>query len=98
MVGARAARRRGVGRLPRESRLPPAKTTASIWAMSHPLLYRDFIAATPETYLAGIGDVFAVFGARTQDSGNISYGIRIGDDRYFVKTAGDPDDPKPYLA
>jgi len=65
--------------------------------MSHPLLDRELIGDNPETYLAGIGDVFAVFGARTQDSGNISYGIRIGDDRYFVKTAGDPDDPKPYL-
>ena len=84
------------GRL-EETRLLPAQPTASIWAMSHPLLDRELIGDNPETYLAGIGDVFAVFGARTQDSGNISYGIRIGDDRYFVKTAGDPDDPKPYL-
>jgi serine/threonine-protein kinase len=32
------------------------------------------------------GDVFAMFDA--QDSGNVSYGVRIGDRRYFVKTAG----------
>jgi len=42
--------------------------------------------------------VFARFGADTQDSGNISYGVEADGARYFVKTAGDPSDPAPYLA
>lgn len=41
--------------------------------------------------------VFAEFGARTQDSGNVSYGVEIDGHRYFVKTAGDPADTKPFL-
>src|SRR5262249_30834876 len=35
--------------------------------------------------------------ANTQDSGNISYGVKVGTERYFVKTAGIPDDPRPFL-
>ncbi len=50
----------------------------------------------PATYLKSIGEIFAEFGASTQDSGNISYGVTIDGHRYFVKTAGDPDDPKPF--
>jgi len=38
------------------------------------------------------GKVFATFAAR--DSGNVSYGVRIGDRRYFVKTAGRDDEPE----
>jgi serine/threonine-protein kinase len=49
----------------------------------------------PIDFLRSLGVVFAEF-SRTQDSGNISYGVRIGDDRYFVKTAGNLED-KPYL-
>src|SRR5215207_6895723 len=41
------------------------------------------------------GEVFATFD--TQDSGNVSYGVRIGERRYFVKTAGRVDDPTPPL-
>jgi serine/threonine-protein kinase len=44
----------------------------------------------PSTYLERLGPIFARFGADTQDSGNVSYGVRAGDVRYFVKTAGDP--------
>ncbi len=51
----------------------------------------------PSTYLQQLGPVFARFGADTQDSGNVSYGVRAGDSRYFIKTAGDPADPDPYL-
>lgn len=36
------------------------------------------------------GDVFATFD--TQDSGNVSYGVRVGERRFFVKTAGRADD------
>jgi hypothetical protein len=42
----------------------------------------------PEAFLATLGDVFAVFGANTQDSGNVSYGLRVRGERFFVKTAG----------
>src|SRR5678810_629028 len=43
------------------------------------------------------GDIFTVFDASTQDSGNVSYGVRSNQSRYFVKTAGAPDDPTPLL-
>lgn len=57
----------------------------------------DVINEDPERYLRSIGAVFAEFGALTQDSGNVSYGVQIGAERYFVKTAGRPDDPRPFL-
>lgn len=41
--------------------------------------------------------MFARFGELSQDSGNVSYGVEVGGQRYFVKTAGEPDDPKPFL-
>ena len=50
---------------------------------------------TPHDFLSRHADVFAVFDA--QDSGNVSYGARVGDERLFVKTAGSPDDPQPFL-
>ena len=53
---------------------------------------------SPEDYLKDAGRVFAVFDARTQDSGNISYGVEVGPERYFVKTAGLVDDGKPLLS
>ena len=52
---------------------------------------------SPADFLAANASIFATFDHRTQDSGNISYGIRIADRRYFVKTAGLVDDDKPYL-
>ncbi|WP_143465786.1 serine/threonine protein kinase [Kribbella sp. ALI-6-A] len=55
------------------------------------------ITQQPADYLQSLGRVFARFGADTQDSGNISYGVDTGDARYFCKTAGDPDDQAPYL-
>lgn len=45
---------------------------------------------TPEVFLRRRGEVFAVFDARTQDSGNVSFGVEIDRRRYFVKTAGAP--------
>jgi serine/threonine-protein kinase len=42
--------------------------------------------------------VFAVFDERTQDSGNISYGVLVGDRRFFVKTAGMPENSKDHLS
>jgi serine/threonine-protein kinase len=55
------------------------------------LLARASIDEPAEAFLRSIGDVFAVFDARTQDSGNISYGVALGGQRYFVKTAGSLD-------
>jgi hypothetical protein len=52
----------------------------------------DRIESDPEAFLATLGEVFATFGPRTQDSGNVSYGVRVADQRYFVKTAGRIDD------
>src|SRR5262245_45088204 len=57
----------------------------------------DVINEQPEQYLSSVGTVFAEFGALTQDSGNVSYGVQIGAERYFVKTAGRPDDRRPFL-
>lgn len=65
--------------------------------MPHPLLECPAIAQPPGEYLRAVGVVFAEFGAQTQDSGNVSYGVQVGDARYFVKTAGLPDDPLPCL-
>jgi serine/threonine-protein kinase len=55
------------------------------------------IADQPSTYLEHLGTIFARFGADTQDSGNISYGVQTADTRYFVKTAGNPANEQPYL-
>jgi len=57
----------------------------------------EFINEQPEQYLRSVGTVFAEFGALTQDSGNVSYGVQIGGERFFVKTAGRPDDPRSFL-
>lgn len=56
---------------------------------------RDVIIDEPERYLRSVGTVFAEF--RAQDSGNISYGLKVGEQRLFVKTAGRPDEPIPFL-
>jgi serine/threonine-protein kinase len=65
--------------------------------MAHTLLDCQVINEQPEQYLGSVGDVFAEFGELTQDSGNVSYGVQIASERYFVKTAGRPDDPRPLL-
>ena len=65
--------------------------------MSHPLLECPAIDQPPVEYLRSVGVIFAEFGAQTQDSGNVSYGVQVGAERYFVKTAGRVDDPRPFL-
>ena len=65
--------------------------------MPHALIDREAIDEPPDQYLRSVGTVFAEFGERTQDSGNVSYGVEVAGDRYFVKTAGRPDDPRPVL-
>ena len=47
-------------------------------------------ALAPPDFLAGVGHIFATFDARTQDSGNVSYGVEAERRRWFVKTPGDP--------
>ena len=64
----------------------------------HPLLDVERIEQVPDVYLSSVGSVFAVFDERSQDSGNISYGVQTPQGRYFVKTAGYPDDPNPFLS
>ena len=54
--------------------------------LAHPLLDVSTVDAAPREYLAGCGEIFTVFDR--QDSGNISFGVRIGGERFFVKTAG----------
>src|SRR4029078_13366381 len=66
--------------------------------MEHPLLNIYQIDQTANAYLQRIGTVFAIFDERTQDSGNVSYGVRVGSERYFVKTAGDTEDSRPFLS
>ena len=63
----------------------------------HPLLDVERIEQSPAVYLNNVGSVFAVFDGRTQDSGNISYGVQTTQGRYFVKTAGPLDDPNPFM-
>ena len=45
-------------------------------------------------FVAEHGKVFAVFDATTQDSGNVSYGVRSGEDHLFIKTAGEATDER----
>ena len=52
---------------------------------------------SPADFLATNTNIFATFDHRTQDSGNISYGVEIDGERYFAKTTGLVDDDSPYL-
>ncbi len=62
-----------------------------------PVLDVQVTTQRPEDFLGSAGQVFAVFDERTQDSGNISYGVLSGGRRFFVKTAGRPSDTKAFL-
>ncbi|HEU5087713.1 MAG TPA: hypothetical protein VFT99_09715, partial [Roseiflexaceae bacterium] len=64
--------------------------------MSHPLLDASRCDEPPARFLEAVGTLFAVFGQ--QDSGNVSYGVLVGEQRFFVKTAGDPGDTAHYLS
>lgn len=59
------------------------------------LLQADWYDDTPLDLLNACGEVFAVFDERIQDSGNVSYGVRVGTTRYFVKSAGPQDVSSP---
>ena len=47
--------------------------------MNHFLIEIQMIAHPPGDILRSTGQVFAVFDERTQDSGNISYGVLSGE-------------------
>jgi hypothetical protein len=66
--------------------------------MNQPLTEIKMITQSPGDFLRSTGQVFAVFDERTQDSGNISYGVLAGDRRFFVKTAGMPENSKAHLS
>ena len=55
----------------------------------HLLLDVERVDTPPVDFLSSIGELFAVFDAYTQDSGSISYGVQVGDERFFIKTPGD---------
>lgn len=56
--------------------------------MTHPLLDVDHLGVDPESYLRERGEVFAAF--RQQDSGCHALGVRLGDERWFVKFSVEP--------
>jgi serine/threonine-protein kinase len=56
--------------------------------MPHPLTEIEAIEVPVESYLGQVGEVFQAF--RQQDSGTVSYGVLIGERRWFVKESGNP--------
>jgi serine/threonine protein kinase, bacterial len=59
------------------------------------LLQASSTAHTPGRFLTDVGQIFATFDGRTQDSGNVSYGVEVEGARFFVKTAGVPSNNTP---
>ena len=66
--------------------------------MVHPLLDVESLNESPGSYLQRTGGVFAIFDEHTQDSGNVSYGVKVDDRCYFIKTAGSPNDTSANLS
>ena len=62
------------------------------------LLTADRTELTASAFVTRSGNVFAIFDSATQDSGNVSYGVSLGEERLFVKTAGSPRDTRPFLS
>lgn len=48
------------------------------------------IDGLPRDFLEAVGAIFRIFGPQTQDSGNLSYGVEVSGQCFFVKTT-DPD-------
>lgn len=61
------------------------------------LLTAEHTPLAPAAFVAQHARVFAVFDRNTQDSGNVSYGVQVGAQRWFVKTAGSPADSRAFL-
>jgi serine/threonine-protein kinase len=61
------------------------------------VIAKESTSRTVREYVADLGTVFAVFDRQTQDSGNVSWGVRHDAVRWFVKSAGDPADDRPAL-
>ena len=66
-------------------------------ALPEPFPSLQRVDVDPARFLSQSFEIFAVFDERTQDSGNVSYGVEVDGRRYFVKTAGRPDDDIPYF-
>ena len=73
------------------------RPTTNAHIMGNPLPY-ERTEQSPQAALSTIARIFTVIDERTQDSGNVSYGVEIGGRRYFVKTAGDPDNQQAFLS
>jgi serine/threonine-protein kinase len=56
--------------------------------MTHPLRGDVAVEDQLEDYLGSVGDVFIAL--RGHDSGNTSFGVDVGGERFFVKHTGDP--------
>jgi len=56
--------------------------------MSHPWLDRTSLDGELEPFLGAVGAIFRTFA--NQDSGCVSYGVTVGDERWFVKQAREP--------
>jgi len=54
--------------------------------MTSSLLSVREISGTAKEFIASAGEPFAFFGPPDQDSGNLSYGVRVAERRLFVKT------------
>lgn len=65
--------------------------------MQRPFPNTETTESAPLALLESAGSIFATFDESTQDSGNVSYGVEIDGRCYFVKTAGRPNDSKPYF-
>jgi hypothetical protein len=74
------------------------RISSAVVPMDYFLIEIQMIAQSPGDFLRSTAQVFAVFDERTQDSGNISYGVLAGDRRFFVKTAGMPENSKAHLS
>jgi serine/threonine protein kinase, bacterial len=62
------------------------------------LLRVTTVAEDPGVFVRRHGVVTDEFGHQTQDSGNVSWLVDAGDQRLFVKTAGDDSPPQPGVA
>jgi len=62
------------------------------------LLTAEAIGEEPRAFVCSRGTVLAEFGPATQDSGNVSWLVDVGDRRLFVKTAGTAAPPAPGAA
>jgi len=56
-------------------KLTSNRISSAFVPMDHYLIEAQMIAQSPDDFLQSTGQVFAIYDERTQDSGNISYGV-----------------------